>query len=85
MIDNGELGDIPASRAFVLGYELASIDQMLKSGGTCEGQPVHSENKERIESGLKTYNRVGRLQWCSEDQSESWMWLDVEPLSEVTR
>lgn len=79
MCDNGELADASPAEAFILGYELGTIDQLLKAGAFCEGQKVHAANRERIEAGLKAYNRIGKLTWMPDDVSEEWMELTVYP------
>jgi hypothetical protein len=75
-IDDGQLDGLSLQQAFVLGYELAEIDALLK---LADGfiKPVHAENRERIEKWCKESGREFRLVWAKEDASESWMTLSV--------
>ena len=76
-IDNGELDGMSAQQCFVLGYELAQIDHMLATGKKIY-QPVHSDNRARIESSCQDDGRPFRLAWMPGDSSESWLLLEVE-------
>jgi len=75
-IDNGELDGLSAQECFVLGYELAQVDQLLSSGQPIR-QPVHADNQCRIESSCRDAGREYKLTWMLGDESESWMLLDV--------
>ena len=78
-IDDGELDGLTPQRCFVLGYELALVKHLLRTGRRIY-RPVHADNKIRIESAC-----VGRdfeLAWMAEDTSESWMQLAVESKEE---
>lgn len=75
-IDNGELDGLRAQECFVLGYELAQVDQLLKATSEIR-RPVHAKNKARIESACKDADRPYRLTWMSDDVSESWLLLEV--------
>lgn len=75
-IDNGELDGLRPKDCFVLGYELAQVDQLLKATGPIR-QPVHADNRLRIESACKAANRPYRLTWLPGDVSESWLLLEV--------
>ncbi len=77
-IDNGELDGLRPQDCFVLGYELAQVDQLLK-GTTGIRQPVHADNRERIESACNDAGRPFQLAWLSGDVSESWLLLEVAP------
>ena len=77
-IDNGELDSLSAQQCFVLGYELAQIDQLLTTG---EGihRPVNADNRDRIESACRDASRDFKLTWLPGDESESWLLLEVMP------
>lgn len=77
-IDNGELDGLSLQHAFVLGYELATIDERLASGGGIK-QLVHADNKNRIEKSCNDAERIYELIWYPGDESESWLLLDVAP------
>lgn len=78
-IDNGELDNLTPQTCFVLGYELARIDEwlILKEDGFA--LPVHSENRSRLERSIKSANRPFSITFMSDDSSESWLWLEVSP------
>jgi len=77
-IDNGELDGLRLKDCFVLGYELALIDNLVKlSDGF--SRPVHVENRERVERSCHDASREFRLKWMEGDSSESWLWLEVRP------
>jgi hypothetical protein len=75
-IDHGELDGLIAQECFVLGYELAEIDALLKRPQPIQ-KPVHAANRERIEKSCKDSGRPYRLLWMDVDPSESWMTLSV--------
>lgn len=75
-IDQGELQQLSQQECFVLGYELADIDHLLKSPHLIS-KPVHADNKDRIEKACKEAGRKYVLQWMQNDPSESWMQLEV--------
>lgn len=77
-IDNGELDGLRPQDCFVLGYELAQVDQLLKATAEIR-QPVHADNRARIESACKDAGRPYRLTWLPGDASESWLLLEVAP------
>ena len=81
-IDNGELAEQSPQQCFVLGYELAEIDHLLKCD---EGihKPVHAENLARIKKSCEDSGRHFRLSWMPGDPSESWMLLLVQPSGEA--
>lgn len=79
-IDNGELDGLSPQECFVLGYELAHVDQLLKATNGIR-QPVHAENRVRFESACKDAGRPHRLTWLPGDASESWLLLEVAPMS----
>ena len=76
-IDNGELDRLSRVESFVLGYELALIDQRLKAGDAFS-QMVHADNRTRLEKSCHDEDRVFELTWMHGDASESWMTLTVE-------
>lgn len=76
-IDNGELEGLSAQDCFVLGYELAQVDQALKGAAPIQ-QPVHADNRDRIRSSCEDASRPCRLTWLPGDVSESWLLLEVE-------
>ena len=76
-IDNGELDGETSQQCFVLGYELAQVDEALKNP-LAFARPVHSQNRERIENACKDANRTFTLRYMADDPSESWLWLSVE-------
>jgi len=77
-IDNGELDGLTAQEVFVLGYELAQIDQSLTVHEPF-GRLVHADNRARIESACRDAAREFTLAWLEGDESESWLWLAVGP------
>lgn len=77
-IDNGELRDLTQQECFVLGYELAQIDQLLV-GDTPIHRQVHADNRSRIETSCQDAGREFTLSWMDVDPSESWMMLHVAP------
>lgn len=77
-IDNGELDGITSKQCFVLGYELAQIDNLLSQPEQFH-KLVNADNRVRIESACQKSGRKFRLSWLQGDSSESWMQLDVSP------
>ena len=78
-IDHGELDLLSKQQCFVLGYELAQIDDLLsKSEGIVK--MVNADNAPRIEKACQKAGRNYQLNWLQGDQSESWMQLEVPPL-----
>ncbi len=75
-IDNGELDGLRPKDCFVLGYELAQVDQLLKATAEIR-QLVHVKNQTRIESACNDADRPCQLTWLSGDVSESWLLLEV--------
>lgn len=75
-IDHGELDGIRPQQCFVLGYELALIDNLL-AGDDEIVRPVNAENRERVQAACKEAGREYRIQWMPGDQSESWLLLEV--------
>jgi hypothetical protein len=75
-IDNGELDGVSPQECFVLGYEVALIDHLLASGDAIN-QPVHADNRQRIETRCHETERPFRLTWMPGDESESWMQLEM--------
>jgi hypothetical protein len=79
-IDNGELDGLSAQQCFVLGYELAEIEALLKLAPEFQ-KPVHADNRLRIEQFCADSGRQYRLDWMPDDPSESWMTLAVAAAS----
>ena len=77
-IDHGQLDHVSRQTAFVLGYELASIDSELKSGRAIS-RTVHADNRSRIEKACRDSGREYRISWMPGDKSESWLELYVKP------
>lgn len=77
-IDNDELAALTPQECFVLGYELAQIDQLLESSRPIH-RIVHADNADRIAKACTNAGRRYKLAWLSGDASESWMILDVAP------
>lgn len=75
-IDDGQLDGIPAHQCFVMGYELALIDEALKLPAAFS-KPVRIENRERILKSLCDSKRKYSMTFMQDDQSESWLWLSV--------
>ena len=80
-IDNGELDGLRLQECFVLGYELAQIDTLLKTTSAIR-KPVHANNHARIESACKNAERLYRLTWLPGDVSESWLLLEIAPMDQ---
>lgn len=77
-IDDGQLDGMTPQQCFVLGYELAQVDEQGKGHIGFE-RPVHADNHERIEKSLKDAGRMFSFTWLEGDSSESWMDLRVSP------
>lgn len=75
-IDDGQLEGETPQQCFVLGYELAQVDGLLRNPMTF-ARPVHSQNRERIEWACKEANRNFVMRYMADDSSESWLWLVV--------
>lgn len=75
-IDNGELKGLSRQECFVLGYELALVDELLKSTAQIS-RTVHAANRERIAAACNDAKRPFALTWMEVDPSESWMQLEV--------
>lgn len=80
-IDDGQLDGLSAQECFVLGYELAQVDHLLSSGHAIR-QPVHVENRERLEASCRDAERTFTISWLEGDVSESWLMLVVEPVEQ---
>jgi hypothetical protein len=74
-IDDGQLDGLRPQECFVLGYELAQVDALLKDGSrfVCN---FHAENKDRIEAYARKLGRECRFSWMQGDVSESWLTLE---------
>lgn len=77
-IDHGELDGLRQQDCFVLGYELAQIDFLLKQPEEIN-KPVHADNNDRITKACIESGRRFHLKWMPGDPSESWMQLQVAP------
>lgn len=77
-IDDGELDGLSPQQCFVLGYELAQLDTLLRRPAGFN-KPVHAANRARIEASCQAENREFRLDWMADDPSESWLSLTVMP------
>ncbi len=77
-IDNGELDGLRPKDCFVLGYELAIVDEQVKLPDGFS-RYIHVENRERIEQSCRDADRDFHLKWLEGDSSESWLWLEVSP------
>lgn len=78
-IDNCELDGLREKDCFVLGYELALVDEQVKRPAAFS-RPIHAENRERIEKSCRDSGREFSLGWMQGDSSESWLWLEVRSL-----
>lgn len=76
-VDDGELDPFSRQECFVLGYELAQVDSLLKEGVEFS-RPVHAANQQRIEDTFDKADRYCELRWMPGDSSESWMWLKAD-------
>lgn len=76
-IDDGELDGMTPQECFVLGYELAQIDNRLKSGESFS-QMVHLDNRTRIEDACRDAGRTFKVSWLDNDPAESWLSLTVD-------
>ena len=77
-IDNGQLDGLSPQECFVLGYELAKIDDMLESEVDGFDQICHTANRQRI---VKSCRDAGRKFRCVSILDSEWMTLQVDPLS----
>ncbi len=75
-IDSGQLDGLTPQQCFVLGYELALVDESLKACGAFE-RLIHAENKDRITAECDKQGRGYTVVWMQGDSSESWMTLKV--------
>lgn len=75
-IDGDELDGQRPKDCFVLGYELGSIDELLKLPAAIS-KPVHSANSERIAKSCHDAGRRFKLTFMPNDRSEEWMQLEV--------
>ena len=75
-IDQGQLDGMTKEQCFVLGYEVAMIDQLLDTGVAFE-KPVHSANRDRIAAECQRRGRAFNIDWMEGDRSEDWQWLLV--------
>lgn len=75
-IDDGELGDASQQECFVLGYELAQVDAAIESGKGMS-RPIHTANRERVESHARKHGREFRIAFMHDDVSENWMQFDL--------
>jgi Ser/Thr protein kinase RdoA (MazF antagonist) len=82
-IDGGELDGLSPQECFVLGYELALVDHLLTTGQSIR-QPVHADNRDRIEASCKDAERAFDLKWLPGDESESWLLLEVAEAGDPT-
>lgn len=73
-VDNGELDDFERHECFVLGYELALVDERLKSGEAFS-MPIHVANRPRVILSCK--GRLMSMTFCHDDPSEDWTNLVV--------
>ncbi len=71
-IDNGELDDKTPQECFVLGYELALIDQLIERKKEID-RMVHADNCGRIEAALIKAGRQFAFVWPKDDVSEAWI------------
>lgn len=82
-IDDGELDGLTPQQCFCLGYELAGLIERFKMAGTIVNQPVHSQNRERIERALAKYypsrfKAEASFTFSPDDPSEEWLFLTVK-------
>lgn len=80
-VDHGELDGLRSNECFVLGYELALVDEGLKRPAAIS-RPIHVENRERVEEACRDSGRAFRLTWMPGDVSETWLQLEVAPQAE---
>ena len=76
-IDDGELDGKSPQECFVLGYELAQVDMLLRDGAAFE-RPIHADNFERITKSCLKARRGYEITWMPDDKSENWRWLKVD-------
>lgn len=76
-IDDGELDGKTPQECFVLGYELAQVDMLLRSSEGFE-RPVHADNFDRIVRSCLKAGRGYEINWMPDDKSEDWRWLKVD-------
>lgn len=77
-IDHGQLDGFKPNEVFVLGYECALIDDLLKLPESFH-RVVHSANRERIQAQVEQLGRESKWRWTADDSSETWIYLDVAP------
>lgn len=76
-IDDGQLDDLRVQDCFVLGYELAMVDQLVE-GDDEISQLIHANNRERVAKSCRDADRQFRIAWMDEDPSEDWLMLYVD-------
>ena len=76
-IDDGELDGMTPQEIFVLGYELARVDELIDSCESFTMPLVHADNIQRIESNLFEKGFACKWTFCAEDQSENWVCLEA--------
>lgn len=77
-IDHGELDGLTPAECFVLGVEWQMIAALA---GKPDGftRTAHRDNQERLEAILNRRLRNYRFTFMSDDVSETWMTLTVQP------
>ena len=76
-IDRDELDGLTPQQCFVLGYELAQVDSLLRQPDAFS-KPIHSANRERISKRCVAAGRPHFWEWMPDDKSENWLYLKVE-------
>jgi hypothetical protein len=72
-IDNGELDGVRPQQAFVLGYEICQLHNLLDGGPSPISRPVHAENESRIKRLCIRRRRKCRLA----PNGPEWLWLEI--------
>ena len=75
-VDDGQLDGLDLKEAFVLGYELSTIDKMLlEFEHLGEVLLVHSRNLERIKSYAEKLGKQLRVSFAHNNVSEEWCYI----------
>jgi len=82
-IDNGQLDGLTPQQCFVLGYEFAHVNELLKTGLRMS-KPIHAANRQRVKDLCRKACRGFSIRWLVDDVSERWLGLHVEPAGEET-
>ena len=79
LIDDGQLDGMSPQECFVLGYEMSIVSRLAREAPEGFEVTAHAANQERITLLLEQNERQHTWTWPTDDISESWIYLKVEP------